>query len=288
MIKSAKFGDVFHLYCTYARHRLKSHAELVRLHNRYLKHLDDRSLSRITRRELQILHSDIGSTAGETAANRAIELVSTTINYAIDWDLFVGLNPASRIKKFKLRSRERFLKAHEIQRFFNALDQCKSQTVRDFVYLCLYTGARSGNVKEMRWREIDLHDKTWRIPDSKNGDPYTVPLIPKAIEVLLSRLTVRDHSEFVFPGQHGGHICNPRKSWYSILQRAGIADLRIHDLRRSLASWQAMTGASLPIIGKTLNHRDPKSTSIYARLDLAPVRSAIQIAVNAMFANEVA
>lgn len=61
-----------------------------------------------------------------------------------------------------------------------------------------------------------------------------------------------------------------------------IPDLRIHDLRRTLGSWQAKTGASLAIIGKSLNHKNQSTTAIYARLDLDPVRAAVNTATTAM------
>ncbi len=64
--------------------------------------------------------------------------------------------------------------------------------------------------------------------------------------------------------------------------QARIKDLRIHDLRRTLGSWQATTGASLPIIGRTLQHKNVSTTAIYARLNLDPVREAMQKATNAM------
>ncbi|MDG1074057.1 MAG: tyrosine-type recombinase/integrase [Methylophilaceae bacterium] len=61
-----------------------------------------------------------------------------------------------------------------------------------------------------------------------------------------------------------------------------IPDLRIHDLRRTLGSWQAKTGASLAIIGKSLNHKNQSTTAIYARLDLDPVRASVNTATTAM------
>ncbi len=65
---------------------------------------------------------------------------------------------------------------------------------------------------------------------------------------------------------------------------AQMSDLRIHDLRRSLGSWQARTGASLAIIGKSLHHRNVSTTAIYARLDLDPVRESVERATSAMLA----
>ncbi|WP_423391942.1 tyrosine-type recombinase/integrase [Burkholderia sp. LMG 21824] len=61
-----------------------------------------------------------------------------------------------------------------------------------------------------------------------------------------------------------------------------LPDIRIHDLRRTLGSWQAMTGATLPVIGKSLNHRSPSATAIYARLDYDPVRAAVTKATDEM------
>ncbi len=61
-----------------------------------------------------------------------------------------------------------------------------------------------------------------------------------------------------------------------------IPDLRIHDLRRTLGSWQAKTGASMVIIGKSLNHKNQATTAIYARLDLDPVRASVNTATSAM------
>jgi len=79
-----------------------------------------------------------------------------------------------------------------------------------------------------------------------------------------------------------GHLVNPKRGWNRILERAGIDDLRIHDLRRTLGSWQAKTGASLVTIGKSLNHKNPSTTAIYARLDLDPVRKSVNTATSAM------
>ena len=78
-------------------------------------------------------------------------------------------------------------------------------------------------------------------------------------------------------------MVEPKAVWKRILQRAGIENLRIHDLRRSLGSWQAATGANLSVIGKTLGHKNTSTTAIYARLNLDPVRESMSKAANAMF-----
>jgi integrase len=94
-----------------------------------------------------------------------------------------------------------------------------------------------------------------------------------------------DPSGFVFPGKgQTGHLAEPKKGWARVLHRAGLSDLRIHDLRRTLGSWQAKQGASLAIIGKSLNHKNQNTTAIYARLDLDPVRHSVNTATDAIMA----
>ncbi len=107
-------------------------------------------------------------------------------------------------------------------------------------------------------------------------------LVDEAVFLLQQRKTAIT-SDFVFPGAGGtGHLTEPKKGWQRIREKANITNLRLHDLRRTLGSWQARTGASLAIIGKSLNHKSPQATSIYARLDLDPVRASVEKATKAM------
>jgi len=62
-----------------------------------------------------------------------------------------------------------------------------------------------------------------------------------------------------------------------------LTDLRIHDIRRTFGSYQAITGASLTIIGKSLGHKCSQATQVYARLHLDPVRASVEKATAAMF-----
>jgi integrase len=81
---------------------------------------------------------------------------------------------------------------------------------------------------------------------------------------------------YVFPGRDAGsHLVNISKAWTRIRTHAGLTDVRIHDLRRTLGSWLAASRASLPLIGKALNYSQVSTTAIYARLALDPVRTAL-------------
>jgi integrase len=81
---------------------------------------------------------------------------------------------------------------------------------------------------------------------------------------------------------HTGHLVEPKTAWKDLVERANLTDLRLHDLRRTLGSWQASLGTNLAMIQKTLGHAEISTTMIYARLNLDPVRQAVDAAAAAM------
>jgi len=130
---------------------------------------------------------------------------------------------------------------------------------------------------------ISFADQKWYIPKikSKNKESYTVILANVAMKILEKRKR-ESNSEWVFPseGSSTGHLREPKKAWRRICQKAELKDLRIHDLRRTHASWMAISGASQYVIGKALNHKDSRSTEIYAKLNFDPVREFVEKAIN--------
>ncbi len=249
----------------------------------YLSDWSNRKLSSIRHEEVDRLHKKIGCNNGQVTANIVLKLLHVMFNKATnEWRIWKGENPAHGITKFPEQSRDRFLQSDELPRFFQAVAEEENKTIRDYVLMSLLTGARRSNVLAMRWQDISFNRHEWRIPMTKNGTPQTVALSPEAIEILQNRKP-SDDAVFVFPGSgRTGHLMEPKKGWKRILERAGIDNLRIHDLRRTLGSWQAKTGASLAIIGKSLNHKSQNTTAIYARLDLDPVRDSVNKATSAM------
>ena len=245
--------------------------------------LGKKKLSSIKKSDIAALHSRIGK-SHRIQANRCLALVSSVFGRAIKLGFWEKLNPCLGIEKFTEHSRDRFLNGDELGRLFKALEIEQNQTATDYIIISLLTGARKSNVLSMRWSEIDFKEVTWKIPGTKtkNGDIQTIPLNEPALEVLASRRK-ETSSFFVFPGSgRTGHFQEPKKAWARVCKAAGIEGAHIHDLRRTMGSWQAKTGASIPIIGKSLGHRSQKTTEVYARLDLDPVRTSMDKAVTAM------
>ncbi len=277
------FGELFELYLErHAKPRKRSWQDDLANFKLYLEPLGKKRLSEIRKSHIASIHSKIGK-RHKVTANRVLALVSSIFGRAIEYGLWESMNPCLGIRKFPEKSRDRFLQADELPRFFEALNEEPNETLRDYILISLLTGARRSNVLSMRWKELDLEQEgTWEIPVTKTGESQTATLSMEAIEILKVRKSNRS-SFFVFPGSgRTGHLIEPKKGWRRILERAGIKNLRIHDLRRTLGSWQAITGASLPIIGKSLNHKNASTTAIYARLNLDPVRESVQRATVAM------
>ena len=261
-----------------------------RQYEAYLKAWANRRLSTIRPQDVAALHSRLGTNNGRYQANRVLALVKSMFGKAegIGWK---GENPAKGIKKFPEVARDRFLLPEELPAFFVALAEEPNPFIQGFFTLCLLTGARRSNVLAMRWNEISWELKQWHIANTKGGFAVVVPLCPQAIQVL-ERLRGQEKrsDEWVFPSDRGAaHLKDPMPAWRRLCKRAGFVDsddkptLHIHDLRRSLGSWGALTGASLHVIGKLLGHVRPETTAIYARLTLDPVREAVDKATAAIF-----
>jgi integrase len=252
--------------------------------------LGNKKLSEIDRAMVSRVLGDAEKAGKAVATLRQIRaLVSSMLGKAVEWG-YLAINPVSGIRIAGAAvKRDRFLQAGELPSFFASVAQ-EPPCMRDFVLLCLLTGARRGNVCAMHWQEIDLEGAVWHIQRTKNGEPQMVTLCPEAVEVLKARQALTAPGGFVFPGTgKTGHLVEPKKAIERVLERAGIPygrkaqnGVTLHDLRRTLGSWQARTGASLAIIGKSLNHKSPQATAIYARLDLDPVRQSVNTATSAM------
>ena len=292
MKKEPTFGNFFQEYGERHGKKKRSWLSDQSMYTNHLKQsLGPRKLSMISREVISRVLSEVersGRSGG--TVNNVRALISSLFSKAIEWG-YASNNPVVGIKTCPKVRRDRFLQADELPRFFQSLAVEQNETLRDYILLALLTGARRSNLLAMRWSEINLDESIWRIPRTKNGTPQNVTLSPEALSILKARRTNADEAAIhVFPGTGAsGHIEEPKKAVIRVMKRAGIPygrktenGVTLHDLRRTLGSWQAKTGASLTIIGKSLNHQSQQTTAIYARLDLDPVRQSVNTATAAM------
>ena len=262
---------------------VKTLTEDERRYRRFLLPWANRKLSAIHKSDVQALFAKVTTENGPYAANRLLALIKSMFHKAADMG-FTGANPTIGVKKHQEEKRDRFLHADELQGFFKALFAESNNTLRDLLLVALLTGARKGNVASMAWADIDFATGLWRIPTTKSGKPVVVPLVPAAVAILRQRREAGNGSPWVFSSNRGktGHITEVKSAWKRIVQGAKLTDCRPHDLRRSLASYMAIGGTSLPVIGGMLGHSQPSTTAIYARLSTDPIRTAAETAATSM------
>jgi integrase len=242
-----------------------------------------KKISTITTRDVFKLHHDLGTATGKTIANRVVELLRAMFNRCQIMKIVDLPNPAEGIQPYKEVTRDRFLQGDEFKKYYEALEN-ESEQNRDFFMLALLTGARKTNVLSMKWQDVNIEQEVWRVPGeiSKNGQPMLIPLTLQAL-VILKRRKETSASDYVFAGEGQlGHMTSPKRAWKRIIKSAGLTDIRPHDLRRSLGSWMVNTGASIAMIGGALGHKDAKSTEVYARLAMNPIKAAMETAQDAM------
>ena len=261
--------------------------QTIKVHNNLLnnncKDWLNKPLTHITPAVFRERFGKIGSTRKVTA-NRWRSLMATLFQLA-QTDFDHPTNPALNTKPFSEESRQRRLRQQETQPLLEAI---AASSQRDLFLLALFTGARKANVTEAQWTEFDLDAGEWAIPGKKMkaGRSVRLPLAGTVVAMMKARKkTMGNKSQWVFPGTKSGQpVKDIRKPWEKICKMASIEDLHIHDLRRSLASFMADTGASDAIIGYALGHSSGSRgvVGVYARAEIEAVRQAVERAVQAM------
>lgn len=232
-------------------------------------------VSDVTRADIAQLHHSLRHIPYQ--ANRTLGVVSKLFNLAEVWGLRTdGSNPCRHVKKYPEKKRERYLSSDELAQLGAVLDEAENDGSESpymiaAVRLLILTGCRLGEIQTLKWSYVN--GNRLLLPDSKTG-AKPVYLGPPAIAVLNSIERLPDN-EYVIVGKvRGQHLTDFQRPWRRIRKRAGLDDLRIHDLRHSFASGAVGLGESLPMIGKLLGHTQVQTTARYAHLADNPVQAA--------------
>lgn len=254
----------------------------------------------VTRGDVAKLHGKLK--AKPFQANRLLAVIGAMYSFAGKRGLVPdGCNPARGIEKYREHRRERFLTAKEIEQIGAALREAETVGIAweidetqphakhlpkpanrrtilgphaaAAIRLLVLTGARLREILHLRWEHVDFGRGLLLLPDSKTGRK-TIVLNAPAMAVL-EHLKAIAIGAYVIPGDDAE---KPRadlhRPWKQIAKRAGLEEVRIHDLRHTYASFGAGSGLGLPIIGKLLGHKEAATTQRYAHLDSDPLRRA--------------
>lgn len=217
-------------------------------------------------------------------ANRVGEVLRKMFSYAVSWGWRED-NPASSFHRRIENPRERFLTQDEIRKLAEALDGAEDRRAADILRLCMLTGARVGEVRQSRFEQFHLENRTWSKPATmtKQRMVHRLPISDEAAGVVRQRqLLVPKGCPFLFPGDTPGQpVQEIRRFWDQIQKKVGIPEVRIHDLRHTFASLLVSGGASLEMIGKLLGHSQMQTTQRYAHLMDSPLRAGVDAVASA-------
>jgi integrase len=198
--------------------------------------------------------------------NRALVVFQHAFNLARKWKIpGAGDNPASGLSAGPDVPRQRFLTPEEAQRVIAAIAVEPNRPAANAIMLLLLTGARRSEVLRAKWSYVDWTKRTLLVPISKSGKPRRVALSAAAV-ALLRGLKRIEGNEYIFPSDETG---NPPQVFYPfkrIQERAGLADVRLHDLRHSFASFLVNNGVTLYTVQGLLGHSSSRTTQRYAHL----------------------
>ena len=231
----------------------------------------------ITRADVAKFHHDLRHIPYQ--ANRCLEVVSKMFVLAEMWGLRPdGSNPRKHIRKYPEEKRERFLSAAELRRIGDVLREMEIEGIELpsailAARLLILTGCRLGEIMTLKWEYVDFNEHALRLPDSKSGKK-TVHLGTPAVECLQTAQRIHGNPWVITGTLPGKSLSDMQPFWQRTRARAGLKDVRIHDLRHTFASTAVASGQGLPMIGKLLGHTQVQTTARYAHLAADPVRSA--------------
>jgi integrase len=229
---------------------------------------------------------------GSAAARAALVALTTLYNWAEKRDLVAG-NPCKGVKKPPAGKKERFLSDAEGARLLDTISAMEASgelhpVFGDALRLLALTGCRRSEIERLEWSEIDFERGVVFLPAhrSKTGRT-TIPLAAPALAILQRR---EREGRYVLPSPLGGD--KPAnalsKNWQRVRHAAGLPDVRVHDLRHTMASLLVANGASLPMIGRVLGHASAQTTQRYAHLQADPLRAMVDAATAPLLAKAAA
>lgn len=239
----------------------------------------------ISKSDIDRLHKNLRSTPYH--ANRVLALLSRLYNLAEAWGATKqGTNPTKFVERFKESGRERFLSSIEIARIGKALNDAETEIsfeAKSAIRLLLLTGARRNEILHAEWDWVDFEGHVIRLPDSKTGKKLLY-LSDAALAIISDLRSKRiEGNKWLLPGKaEGKPLYDVKGPWRKICLRAGLVGVRLHDLRHTAASIAVNLGATLPIIGRVLGHRQAQTTSRYAHVDHDPALDLVNTIGNSI------
>jgi integrase len=232
-----------------------------RYHLRWMQpHLEGMDLDKITRDVVdRLIQAGQREGVTNTTVNRRMQVLRAILRKAMqEWE-WIDRVPRFRMLK-ESKGRVRFLTRQEAARLLTELPP----HLRAMTRFTLATGLRQGNVKRLRWAQVDLEKRrAWiNAEEAKGRRAIPVPLNAEALQVIEEQRGWHPEYVFTYEGRPIQQVNT--KAWRAALKRAGIEDFRWHDLRHTWASWHAQNGTPSNVLQELGAWRGPEMVQRYA------------------------
>lgn len=258
--------------------------DVSQLKNHLLPRFANRYMDQITRQDIVKMHFERKATGAAGSANRLLIMMRYIFNLAIRWGVAgIKTNPCAGVPLLEENNKmERYLSVEEGQRLYQAVCNSDNPMLKHIVSMLILTGARKREVLDAKWQDFDIERSTWRIPVTKSGKARHVPLSDGALTVL-SSVPVNQYTPYVFANPATSKpFISIYRAWHTARKQAGLADVRMHDLRHSFASLLINSGRTLYEVQHILGHTQVKTTQRYAHLSQDTLLDAANAATRAM------
>ncbi len=149
------------------------------------------------------------------------------------------VNPVKRLSNtrqwFTIERRQTVINEPDLPKWFEKVNKLENPTIRDYLLLLFFIGARKTETASLRWQDVDMDNKTFVLMGTKNGKPLPLPMSDYIHRLFLARHELREN-DYVFPGRgRGGYLVEPRKQMAKVTEQTGVK-FSVHDMRRTHTS----------------------------------------------------
>ncbi len=237
----------------------RSYRDCVSISKKLVEFFGDFFLHEIRRYQIETYYSMRAEKVGVCMVNREVAILKGILTKACDWG-FLTNNPVKGFKLEKEKPRLRFLRESEQYRLIESCGkEPKAPYLRPAVIVDLHTGLKKEELFSLKWEHVNLDRNVLRVEEGKGGYTRYVP-ISKTVKTQLVKLQEKKKGDYVFHDQYGRRIKDIKRSFGSAVERAGLSDVRFHDLRRTFGTMCAWKNVPAKTLQKWMGHNSIETT----------------------------
>ena len=268
-IRLSEFGEEYFAWLEKAREP-GTYEQYKIAWDKLIAAVGDILLPDLSRKHIDLfVQSELAKGNKPVTVNKDLRSLKAILNKAVEWE-YIKESPMAKYKMLKVDKKPpRALTREEIVRLLSAIDD---EHFRLFVAFALYSGCRRNEILSLTWDKIDLENRVIYIEKTKSHHSRYVP-ISSSLMAVLERLKHFSQVGKLFPRWSPNWVTHKFKHY---ARKAGLPDIRLHDLRHTFATHLVAEGVPLKVLQELLGHQSLTSTLVYAHAMEETKRVAVE------------